>query len=116
MKKSTALLIPLLLSVMLISICRKNTIREKVIFDYTGAEKMIEWLQMMKTETDEKVVETSFFTDVVTTEGYQAVLRHWSRLFEWNEEILYDWLMVRLGRKQFDEPVIKRDENKMFYQ
>jgi hypothetical protein len=76
---------------------------------------MIEWLQMMKAGIDSEVLEKTFFTDVVSTDGYKAVLRHWSRFIEWNEEILYDWIMVRLGKKRSNKPVIKRDENNRFF-
>jgi len=96
--------------------CQNKTTRDEVVFDYTGAEKMIEWLQEMKAGASMESLEREFFSDVVTTKGYKAVLRHWSRFFEWNEEILYNWIMVRLGKKQLDNPVIERDANKEFFE
>jgi len=93
-----------------------NKYSDKVIFNYEAAEKMIKWLKHMKEGADEKSLKNEFFNTVVKTEGYQTVLKHWSRFFEWNEEILYDWILHRLGKKQFDKPVIERDGNKVFFE
>lgn len=116
MNRSRIILLLLSFIMLLVCFCQEKTTRNEVIFDYTGAEKMIEWLGKMKKGTSMENLEHEFFSDVVTTKGYKAILSHWSRFFEWNEEILFDWIMIRLGKKQFDDPVIERDANKEFFE
>jgi hypothetical protein len=82
---------------------------DTVTVGYDMAEAGIEWLELVVGGASEESIRTRFFDDVAPTEGCQAIIRHWSRFREWNEEIFYEFILKAMGRLETNEPLV--DEN-----
>lgn len=82
--------------------------RDTVTVDYTMAERGIAWLELAAGGADDQTLREHFFDRVAPTQGCQAIVRHWARFRDWDEEIFYELILKALGRIATDEPL--RDE------
>lgn len=88
---------------------RDERISDSVTVDYGMAEATIDWLEYVKSGESDDAIRELFFQNVAPTEGCQAIIRHWARFMEWNEEIFYDYILEALGRIETDTPLQNED-------
>lgn len=86
-----------------------NRAADKVTVDYEMAEVAIDWLEHVKAGESDDEIRAHFFQHVAPTEGCQAIIRHWARFMEWNEETFYNFILEALGRKETDKPLQNED-------
>ncbi|MCP4657578.1 MAG: hypothetical protein GY856_19405 [bacterium] len=79
--------------------------RDTVTVDYTMAERGIEWLELAAGGADDEKLRAHFFERVAPTQGCGAIIRHWARFREWDEEIFYEFILKGLGRIETAEPL-----------
>jgi hypothetical protein len=84
---------------------------DTVTVGYDMAEAGIEWLDLVVGDAGEESIRTRFFDDVAPTEGCQAIIRHWSRFREWDEEIFYEFILKAMGRLETNEPLVDEHGN-----
>jgi hypothetical protein len=71
--------------------------QDAVTVDYRMAEAAIAWLEYVETEPGLENIRQRFMTDVATTEGCQAIIHHWERFREWDEETFLTFILEALG-------------------
>lgn len=109
--KLNTIFITLLIINVLITSCRKITIREdtnkdNVIVDYTMAEKAIEWLEFINTGADNKSIRKYFMKNVATTKGCKSIINHWRRFMKWNNDEFFIFILDKIP---IDEPLKNED-------
>jgi len=84
-------------------------IADSVTFGFDMAEAGVEWVELVASSADDATLREVFFREVAPTAGCQAIIHHWQRFREWDEEIFYDFILEALDRKVSDAPLV--DEN-----
>jgi hypothetical protein len=83
--------------------------RDRVTIDFEMVTKGIAWLEYINTGADEEAVKKFFMARVAPTRGCQAIIHHWARFMEWNNETFYQFIMTALGRVPTDEKLKNED-------
>ena len=78
---------------------------EPVTVGYDMAEAGLDWLDLVASGADDETLRESFFRDVAPTAGCQAIIHHWERFREWDEEVFYDFILEALERKPSEKPL-----------
>ena len=86
-----------------------SAIAEPVTVGYDMAEAGVGWLELVASGADDATIREAFFRDVAPTAGCQAIIHHWERFREWDEEIFYDFILEALERKPSDKPLVGED-------
>jgi len=76
----------------------KEAETEGVHFDMTMAERGIEWLKFIKKGADEPEMKRVFLQHVAPTRGCRAIVHHWARFMEWDNEAFYRFIAEAMGR------------------
>jgi hypothetical protein len=79
---------------------------DSVTVSFDMAEAGLEWLELVASGADDATLREAFFRDVAPTAGCQAIIHHWQRFREWDEEIFYDFILAALERKASDAPLV----------
>ncbi|MDD8020678.1 MAG: hypothetical protein PHU81_05785 [Acidobacteriota bacterium] len=80
-----------------------------VTVDYEMAEKAIDWLEYLKDEPDPGKIRKYFMAEVAPTKGCQAIIHHWQRFRDWDEEIFLNFILEALNRIPTDKPIKSGD-------
>lgn len=72
--------------------------KSNVSVDYKMVETGIQWLELIRSGAGDEKIKRFFMEKVAPTGGCQAIIHHWARFREWNETLLYDFIMEGLGR------------------
>ena len=83
--------------------------RDRVTVDFEMVEKGIQWLEYINSGADEEAVKKFFMDRVAPTRGCQAIIHHWARFMEWNNETFYQFIMTALDRIPTDEKLKNED-------
>lgn len=83
--------------------------KDRVIIDFEMVEKGIQWLELINTGAKEEAIKKTFMSHVAPTKGCQAIIHHWARFKEWNNEIFYRFIMIALDRIPTDEKIKNED-------
>ena len=86
-----------------------TAIVEPVTVGYDMAEAGVRWLELVASGADDATIREAFFRDVAPTAGCQAIIHHWERFREWDEEVFYDFILEALERKPSDKPLVGED-------
>jgi hypothetical protein len=82
---------------------------DTVSVDFDMAEAGVDWIELVAAGADDAVLREQFFREVAPTAGCQAIIRHWERFRDWDEEIFYDFILEALDRKVTDAPLVTDD-------
>ena len=82
---------------------------DAVTVGYDMADAGVAWIELVASGADDSTLREAFFRDVAPTAGCQAIIAHWARFREWDEEIFYDFILEALGRKPTDQPLTNED-------
>jgi len=82
---------------------------DSVTVGYDMAEAGLEWLELVAAGADRPALREAFFRDVAPTAGCQAIIRHWERFREWDEELFYEFVLRALELETTDAPLV--DDN-----
>jgi hypothetical protein len=82
---------------------------DPVTVDYDMAEAGLRWLELVASGAGNDSLHEAFMRDVAPTTGCQAIIRHWARFRDWDEEIFYQFVLEALGRKATDRPLVDED-------
>ncbi len=85
--------------------CSKCRTENVVTIDFETAELMIDWLDLAASEASDSVLRSHFLDQIASSLGCQAIIRHWARFREWDEEIFYDFILEAAGMKPTDQPL-----------
>ncbi len=83
--------------------------QDAVTVDYRMAEAAIAWLEYVETEPGLDNIRQRFMTDVAPTEGCQAIIHHWARFREWDEETFLTFILEALGEIPATQALEKED-------
>ncbi len=86
--------------------CRNCRIENVVTIDFEMAETMIDWLESAAAGAPEESLKTRFFEEITPTLGCQAIIRHWTRFREWNEEMFYVFILEGMGLREGEGPLV----------
>ncbi|MFC1529672.1 DUF5700 domain-containing putative Zn-dependent protease [Gemmatimonadota bacterium] len=86
--------------------CRNCRIENVVTIDFEMAETMIDWLESAAAGVPEDSLRSRFFEEIAPTLGCQAIIWHWARFREWNEELFYDFILEGMGLKEGEGPLV----------
>ena len=89
-----------------------GTADTRVTFDFTMVEKGFSWLDLIRSGADEEAVKSFFMKEVATTGGCRAIIHHWERFMEWNNETFYSFILEALGHVPSDKP-LKDEEGRL---
>jgi len=76
----------------------EERVTEGVHFDFTMAEKGIEWLRFIEKGATEPEIRQFFLQHVAPTGGCQAIVHHWARFMEWDNEAFYRFMAEAMGK------------------
>ena len=79
---------------------------DSVTVHYDMADAGLTWLELVSAGADDEALREAFFQDVAPTAGCQAILRHWERFREWDEELFFEFMLEALDRKATDGPLV----------
>ena len=79
--------------------------RDTVTVDFVMAERMVEWLEAAAAGASEEALRGLFFEKVAPTGGCQAIIKHWARFRDWDEELFFNFILEALGRVPVDAPL-----------
>jgi hypothetical protein len=82
---------------------------DSVTVGFDMADAGLRWVELVASGANDATLREMFFREVAPTEGCQAIIRHWERFREWDEEIFYDFILEALERKASDASLV--DEN-----
>jgi hypothetical protein len=82
---------------------------DAVTVGYDMAEAGVEWIELVASGADDDTLREAFFRDVAPTAGCQAIIRHWARFREWDEEIFFNFILEALERTPTDAPLVTDD-------
>ena len=85
------------------------TTPDLVTIDFEMVEKGIQWLEFINTGADDKAIKKYFMSHVAPTNGCQAIIHHWARFKEWNNETFYQFIMTAMERIPTDKKFKKED-------
>ena len=71
---------------------------DRLTIDFEMVEQGLEWLELVRSGADDDRLKEFFMRRVAPTKGCQAVIHHWARFREWNEETLFTFIMEALDR------------------
>ncbi len=94
-----------ILLLLLAGCCRNCRTENVVIIDFEAAELMIDWLDLAASGTPDADLRNRFIDTIAPSLGCQAIIRHWARFREWDEEIFYDFIREATGMKPTDQPL-----------
>lgn len=83
--------------------------KEHVTIDTAMAEKAVAWLELVNAGAGDDALKEHFMKDVASTEGCKAIIDHWARFMDWDEERFYRFVMEALGRLPCEEPTHQED-------
>ncbi len=86
-----------------------------VKFDFGMVEKGIQWLEFINTGAAEPEVKKHFMADVAPTGGCQCIIHHWARFMEWNNELLYKFIMTAMERITSEEKLTREDGSETMF-
>lgn len=81
---------------------------DRVLVDFSMVEKALDWLELVKSESDDAVVKDFFMHEVAPTSGCKSIIRHWRRFMKWDNNEFFRFIMEALGRVESDH--LARDE------
>ncbi len=70
---------------------------DRVVVDFTAAEKTVEWLKYLKTNPSYTDAKQEFMANVAPTAGVQSIIHHWSRFKTWNNDEYFKFIALALG-------------------
>jgi hypothetical protein len=73
------------------------------------AEAAIAWLDYVKAEPGMGNIRQRFMTDVAPTEGCQAIIHHWERFRDWDEETFLTFILEALREIPTDQDLENED-------
>jgi hypothetical protein len=73
------------------------------------AEAAIAWLDYVKAEPGMGNIRQRFMTDVAPTEGCQAIIHHWERFRDWDEETFLTFILEALREIPTDRDLENED-------
>ncbi len=82
---------------------------DSVTVNYDMADAGLRWLELVVAGADDQALREAFFRDVAPTAGCQAIIRHWERFRDWNEDLFFDFILEALDRKAADAPLVDED-------
>jgi hypothetical protein len=82
---------------------------DAVTVSFDMAESGVEWVELVAAGADDATLREAFFREVAPTAGCGAIIRHWQRFREWDEDIFYDFILEALERKASDAPLVDED-------
>jgi hypothetical protein len=82
---------------------------DRVTVGYDMAEAGLRWIELVATGASSETLHEAFMREVAPTVGCQAIIRHWARFRDWDDEIFYGFILEALDRKTTDRPLV--DEN-----
>ncbi|MFC1499658.1 DUF5700 domain-containing putative Zn-dependent protease [Candidatus Zixiibacteriota bacterium] len=88
------------------STCRTENV---VTIDFKAAELTIDWLDLAASGASEVTLQNHFFNTIAPTLGCQAIIQHWARFREWDQEIFYDFILESAGIKPTDQTLTDED-------
>lgn len=83
--------------------------RDRLTIDFEMVEKGLEWLELIRSGEEDSRIKGFFMREVAPTRGCRAVIHHWARFREWNEEILLTFILEALGRAPTDQKLENPD-------
>ncbi|MFC1627764.1 DUF5700 domain-containing putative Zn-dependent protease [Gemmatimonadota bacterium] len=86
--------------------CRTENV---VTIDFETAELMIDWLDLAAAGASDVTLRSHFFEHIASSLGCQAIIRHWARFREWDENIFYDFILEAAGINTTDQPLIDEE-------
>ena len=98
-----------ILLLLLAGCCRNCRTENVVIIDFETAELMIDWLDLAASGTPDADLRNLFIDTIAPSLGCQAIIRHWARFREWDEEIFYDFIREATGMKPTDQPLVDEE-------
>jgi hypothetical protein len=82
---------------------------DTVTVNYDMAEAGLGWLELVASGAEDETLREAFFRDVAPTAGCQAIIRHWARFREWDEELFYEFILEAMGRRPTDVPLVDEE-------
>jgi hypothetical protein len=82
---------------------------DHVTVDFEMVKQGWQWLDLIRTGADEEIIKKDFMDRVAPTGGCQAIIHHWARFMEWNNETFYRFIMTALDRISTDKKIKKED-------
>jgi hypothetical protein len=82
---------------------------DTVSVSFDMADAGVDWIELVAAGADDTALREQFFREVAPTAGCQAIIRHWERFRDWDEEIFYDFILEALDRKATDAPLVTDD-------
>ncbi len=77
-----------------------------VTVGYDMADAGLRWMEMETAGADNQSLHEAFIREVAPTAGCKAIIRHWARFRDWDEEVVFGFVMEALGRKATDQPLV----------
>jgi hypothetical protein len=82
---------------------------DSVTVGYDMADAGVKWIELVVAGADNEALREAFMRDVAPTAGCQAIIRHWQRFREWDEELFFEFILEALERKATDAPLVNED-------
>ncbi len=82
---------------------------DKVVVDFTMAEKAVDWLEFINTDPGDSAIHEYFIKNIAPTKGCQAIIKHWARFIEWDNETFYKFLMEAMNKIPTERPLVSDD-------
>jgi hypothetical protein len=79
---------------------------DRVTVGYDMAEAGLRWLELVAAGAGSETLHEVFMREVAATAGCQAIIRHWARFRDWDDEIFYGFILEALDRKATDQPLV----------
>jgi hypothetical protein len=79
---------------------------DSVTVNYDMADAGMRWLELVAAGADGAALREAFFRNVAPTAGCQAIIRHWERFRDWNEELFLDFILEALDCRATDAPLV----------
>ncbi len=71
---------------MFLIVSQSTLAKDRLVVDFTAAEKTIEWLKYINTNPGYDNIKSHFFENVAPSKGVQSIIHHWARFKTWNNE------------------------------
>lgn len=89
--------------------------KDSVQIDFSMVEKGIEWIELVNSGAEPAAIKTHFMENVAPTPGCQAIIMHWSRFMEWNEETFYNFITEALDPHPDKSKMVNKDGTQSFF-